>query len=209
MLILAADTSCHVASAALVQDGVCLSELFAPADKKHAETLLPLIERLLLETQTELASLDLFAVDIGPGSFTGVRIGVSAINAMAFAVGKPVVPVNALRTLYEPYANAPERVCTMIDAGNGNAYAAQYASGEPVVAPEAAVTADCLAALPEGTRVVGDIGEDKAYPTAKYVGLAAYKLFDTAAAEAMPLYLRPSQAERMWKLRQEANRNGR
>ena len=94
MLILACDTSCYVASAALVRDGVCLCELFAPTDRKHAETALPLMERLLAETETALASLDLLAVDIGPGSFTGVRIGVSTVNAMAYALDKPVVPVD-------------------------------------------------------------------------------------------------------------------
>ena len=209
MLILAVDTSCYVASAALVRDGVCLCELFAPTDRKHAETAQPLIEALLRETDTALSALDYFAVDVGPGSFTGVRIGVSMVNAMAFAQGKLVVPVDALRTLYEPYAETAERVCAMIDAGNGNAYAAQYAEGETRAQPDAVVTEEYLSTLPEGTRVVGDVGPDKAYPSAKYVGLAAQKLTGTAVTDAKPVYLRPSQAERMWKQKQEAKRNGR
>ena len=204
MLILAADTSCHVASAALIRDDVCLQELFAPTDKKHAETALPLIEKLLSDTETPLADIDLFAVNVGPGSFTGVRIGVSILNAMAFATGKAIVPVDALRTLYEPFADTQERVCAIIDAGNGNAYAAQYAAGGTIAAPDAVVTADYMASLPGGTRVTGDVGGDKAYPTARLVGLAAARRPESASGDAKPMYLRPSQAERMWKLRQEA-----
>ena len=209
MLILAVDTSCYVASAALVRDGVCVCELLAPTEKRHAETAQPLVEALLQQTNTALAELNCFAVDVGPGSFTGVRIGVSMINAMAFAAGKPVVPVDALRTLYEPYADTPMRVCTIIDAGNGNAYAAQYEGGETLAQPDAVVTEECLSALPAGTRIVGDVGDSKAYPSAKYVGLAAEKLAGLAASEVKPVYLRPSQAERMWKLRQEAKQSGR
>ena len=170
---------------------------------------MPLTEKLLLETETAMADIDLFAVNVGPGSFTGVRIGVSAVNAMAYACGRLVVPVDALRVLYEPYADTEERVCAMIDAGNGNAYAAEYLTGETLAAPDAVVTKEYLAALPATARIVGDVGVDKAYPSAKYVGLAANALRHTAVTDAKPMYLRPSQAERMWKLRREAERNGR
>jgi len=99
MMLLALDTTAAVATAALFRDGVLVAEREADAGKKHAETALPLIEALLEENGVSIDQIDQFAVDIGPGSFTGVRIGVSLINALAFASGKGVVPVDSLETL--------------------------------------------------------------------------------------------------------------
>ena len=211
MLMLAVDTSCHVASAALLRDGVCVLERFADPAQKHAVTLLPLVESVLGEAETAIGDVDLFAVDIGPGSFTGVRIGVSAVNAMAFACGKSVVPVDALRALYEPFADTGTHVCALIDAGNGNAYAAQYRANETLAAPDAIVIRDYLVTLPKDARIIGDVEEagEKAYPSAKYVALAAARMADMAVTDAKPMYLRPSQAERLWRQRQEAKQGGR
>ena len=85
MMMLAVETTAAVASAALMQDGVLIDEREADAGKKHAETLLPLIDALLEENGFTIEQVDVFAVDVGPGSFTGVRIGVSLVNALAFA----------------------------------------------------------------------------------------------------------------------------
>ncbi len=203
-------TSGAIATAALVREGRCVCALAAGTDKRHAETVFPLIERLLLEAGTPLSDVGLFAVDVGPGSFTGVRIGVSAINAMAAAQGKRVVPVSSLRAVYRANAEISERVCILLDAGNGNGYAAQYGGGTELAPPEAVVARPYLDALPENMAVVTDFeagGRAPLIPAAGDIGGEAYLLRDTAAAAAAPLYLRPSQAERMWKLRQEAGRN--
>ena len=96
MKLLALDTTSAVATAAVFLDGVCLLELEANPDQKHAETVLLLIDRLLEEAQVSIREIDCFAVDIGPGSFTGVRIGVSAVKGMAHGAGKPCVGVDAL-----------------------------------------------------------------------------------------------------------------
>jgi len=196
--LLAIETSARVATAALLRDGVCALELEADAEKRHAESFPLLIERLLLEADTPLEAIDLFAADVGPGSFTGVRIGVSLINAMAFALQRKIVPVDALLALYTA-ANEPVRpVCAMLDARNGNAYAALYEAGRALAAPAAVEIESFLPSLPPGTRLVGDVRTDEvSLPRASAVGKAAYGMTAFAAPSVEPLYLRPPQAERM------------
>ena len=211
MQILAVSTSCAVATAALIRDGACVLELAADTDKRHAESILPLIDALLTRCGQTLSDMDLLAVDIGPGSFTGVRIGVSTINAMALAAELPVVPVDALQIVCEAASGTSGPVCALLDARNGNGYAALYEGDKAIRPPDAVVTAEYLASLPGGTALLGDIdAPDCAHtvPTARLAGLAAYRLHIPGVKAAAPLYLRPSQAERMWKLRKEAEQRG-
>lgn len=198
MILLAVDTTAQVASAALLQNGALLAGRETDATKKHAETVLPMIDLLLEETGVRISDVDVFAVDIGPGSFTGVRIGVSLVNAMAFAIGRKVIAVDALYALYEASGESAKPVCAMIDARNGNAYAALYQAGNVLIAPGAVEVEAFLPGVPADAVFVGDLAaKEKTYPHAKYVGLAALSRLQTAGKEAEPLYLRPSQAERM------------
>ena len=200
MILLAVDTTAAVASAALFKDGALLAAKEADAGKKHAETALPLIDELLEQTGVSIGNVDLFAVDIGPGSFTGVRIGVSLVNALAFATGKKIVPVNALLALYTASGEREWPVCAMIDARNGNAYAALYQAGVERIAPEGVETEAFLARVPENAVFVGDAhAAVKSYPQAEFVGRAALSRLEIALDAVEPLYLRPSQAERLWK----------
>lgn len=197
MMLLALDTTSAVATAALFRDGALVAEREADAGKKHAETALPLIETILEENGVTIKQIDLFAVDIGPGSFTGVRIGVSLVNALAFASGKRVVPVDSLRTLALSVEATEKPVCAIIDARNGNAYAALYQAGRTLIEPCAVETEPFIATLPQDTVFVGDAHvEEKTYPRARYAGLFALTHPETAMPEVEPLYLRPSQAER-------------
>ena len=205
MMLLAVDTTSTVATAALFRDGSLVEERAADAGKKHAETVLPLIDDLLEADGVSIGEIDLFAVDIGPGSFTGVRIGVSLVNALAFATGKSIVPVNALLALYEASGEREQPVCTLIDARNGNAYAALYQAGREVIAPEGAELDSFLARVPADAVFVGDIhAANITFPSAKDVGRAALCRLDTAQDVAEPLYLRASQAERLKKPAGEA-----
>lgn len=198
MILLSLDTTAAVATAALFRDGVLLAEREADAGKKHAETALPMIEQLLEETSVSISQIDCFAVDIGPGSFTGVRIGVSLVNALAFATGKKIVPVDALRTLARSAGEAQRPVCALIDARNGNAYAALYQAGREIVAPCAVETSAFVSGLPEDVIFVGDAHtENASYPRAKEVGLVALQRLEEAQDEVEPIYLRASQAERL------------
>jgi tRNA threonylcarbamoyladenosine biosynthesis protein TsaB len=177
-----------------------VEEREADAGKKHAETLLPLIDELLEENGVTIQDIDHFAVDIGPGSFTGVRIGTSLINALAFAMGKQIIPVDSLATLATAVQETQRPVCAMIDARNGNAYAALYQGGKTLIAPRATETQAFLAQAPQDAIHVGDAaGEQKTFPRATFVGLAALQMCAQACDEAEPMYLRPSQAERLKK----------
>lgn len=203
MKLLALDTTSAVATAAVFLDGVCLMELQASPGQKHAETALPMIDSLLEETKISIREIDCFAVDIGPGSFTGVRIGVSLVNAMAFALNKPVVPVDSLLALYETAGEWELPVACILDARNGNGYAALYRAGETLVPPSAVETELFISSLPQGTVIVGDAKEPKSFPRAKAVGKAALKRMEQAQPSVEPLYLRTAQAER---LRAERNK---
>ena len=198
MMLLAIDTTAATASAALFREGKLLCEQEADAGKKHAETLLLLIDDIMEENGLTIDQIDLFAVDIGPGSFTGVRIGVSLVNALAFARGKKIVPVDSLRALAQSFGETQKPVCAMIDARNGNAYAALYRNGTTLIEPCAVETSKFLKELPEDTVFVGDAtDENKTFPHARFVGQYALARQAEAKEEVEPIYLRPSQAERL------------
>ena len=200
MILLAVDTTSQIATAALFRGESLIAEMEADPTKKHAETVLPMIDSLFEKSGVSISDVDLFAVDIGPGSFTGVRIGVSLVNAMAFALGRKIIAVDALRTLYEASGEPDKPVCALIDARNGNAYAALYQAEKIVIEPDAVVTKEWLPRVPEDAILIGDlVAERKTYPRAAYVGRAARKMLQTAADQTEPLYLRPSQAERLKK----------
>lgn len=212
MLMLCLSTSGPAASAALIEDGRVIAFEQGGQGLTHSQTIMPLSQQALSSCGYFPADMDAFAVDVGPGSFTGVRIGVCAVNAMAAAFDKPVVQVSSLEGLLYGADNA----CALIDCRNGNGYAMAI-SGEVTLPPSAVVIAELIATLPEDTLIIGDGGklhhdsiaasspsmrfaQDNQVNAAK-CGLAAWDKLtggDTVK-EAMPLYLRPSQAERLAK----------
>lgn len=212
MLMLCLSTSGPVASAALIKDGEIISIQRGGRELTHSQTIMSLAEQAMLSCGYSPADMDAFAVDAGPGSFTGVRIGVCAVNAMAAAFDKPVVQVSSLEGLLYGLENA----CALIDCRNGNGYA-MVLSHEVTLPPSAVVISELLAELPEDILIVGDgaelhhdaiatvipsvrFADDNEVDAAK-CGLAAWDklMADDTLKEAMPLYLRPSQAERMAK----------
>jgi len=201
MLTLGISTSSKYPSAAVANGCVLLSFCTDKSGRSHSATLMELTEAALLKAGVDKSQLEAIAVDVGPGSFTGVRIGVSCANAMAYALGIPVIPVCSLMAL----RNGAERegtVASVIDCRNGNCYAAVFEDGEAITAPCAAVTSEVLAALPADTVVCGDPSGWQgqgiaAAPTASLVLLEAAMEEVAPTAYAVPTYLRPSQAERM------------
>ena len=194
MKVLAFETTDTVASVALYLDGA-VYETVIDTDCRHAESVLPAAEALLSAHALSTADMDAFAADVGPGSFTGVRIGVCMANALGAAHHKPVIAVDALETLAYPYRN--ETVCALIDARNGNGYGALYRHGDAIKSPCACVIDDFTADLPEHCRMTGTATNDRKMPSAAAVaGIAAER---TGGKEIAPLYLKLSQAERMWK----------
>ncbi|MBR3382180.1 MAG: tRNA (adenosine(37)-N6)-threonylcarbamoyltransferase complex dimerization subunit type 1 TsaB [Clostridia bacterium] len=166
----------------------------------HSTSLMRLIEDALSCAGCGKDDLGAIAVDVGPGSFTGVRIGVSCANAMAFALGVPVIPVCSLAALKQR-AEVSGTVASLIDCRNGNCYAAVYEDGKEIVSPCAAVTDEILKSLHEGAVVCGDVfsKDIDSYPDAAAVLKEAVSGRIAPSKQAVPMYLRPSQAERMRK----------
>ncbi len=216
MNLLALSSSAKRASAALYRNGCFLAETFADESRKHAETLLPLVDALLGENGLAPADIELLAVDMGPGSFTGVRIGVSSANAMALALGKPVAGVDALTALMLAAEGRATRICALIDAAHGNAYAARFENGRLTQGPDAVAMDAYAGQIPAGSYIVGDgaavfaqilqervpdvrlCSEAALLPSARFVAEAAMRSPALAQKQALPLYLRPSQAERLF-----------
>lgn len=196
MNILALETTDRVASVALLTDSSCLEKRIE-SPLRHEETVMPAVDELLAEAGLAPADLTAIAVDVGPGSFTGVRIGVCHGNAMALALNLPVVSVNALAALAYPLLGGDKPVAAVIDARNGNGYGALYASGGVALIPPGAIEiAPFLAQLPDDVILTGTgfPGADGALPLAGSIARIASKR--TGERTASPLYLRPSQAER-------------
>ena len=100
MKILALDTSGRACSAAVAEDETLLCEVYIDRGLTHSVTLLPAVEDCLLRAGIAMGEMDAFAAAVGPGSFTGLRIGVNTVKAMAQAQGKPVLAVSTICLLY-------------------------------------------------------------------------------------------------------------
>jgi tRNA threonylcarbamoyl adenosine modification protein YeaZ len=134
MLILAADTSLPVLSVALVLDDALLGAVALEGRSSRNEKLLPAIDWLLTEAAIERTSIDLFAVTRGPGSFTGVRIGLATMQGLALALGKPVCAMST----HEAIAPARGRASIVDDAGRGEFYVSVFEGAREVIAPHLA-----------------------------------------------------------------------
>ncbi len=106
MKVLALDCSAKAVSVAIADENKLIAENFLNINLTHSETLMPMIEQLLLNSRLSLNEIDSFAVTAGPGSFTGVRIGISAIKGLAFADEKPVYPFSTLLAMALTFANS-------------------------------------------------------------------------------------------------------
>src|SRR5258706_1754315 len=134
MLILAADASLPILSVALVLDDALLGAIAMEGKSSRNEKLLPAIDWLLTEGAIERTSIDLFAVTRGPGSFTGVRIGLATMQGLALALGKPVCAMST----HEAIAPANGRASIVDDAGRGAFYASVFEDARAGIAPHLA-----------------------------------------------------------------------
>jgi tRNA threonylcarbamoyl adenosine modification protein YeaZ len=134
MLILAGDTSLPILSVALILDDALLGAVALEGRSSRNEKLLPAIDWLLTEAAVERTSIDLFAVTRGPGSFTGVRIGLATMQGLALALGKPVCAMST----HEAIAPANGRVSIVDDAGRGEFYVSAFEDAREITAPHLA-----------------------------------------------------------------------
>ena len=221
MLILAFESSARAASVALVRDGRLISQYSQCSGLTHSRTLLPMAEDMLKNAELSLDKVDLFAVAHGPGSFTGIRIGVSTVKGLAWAADKPCVGVSTLEAMAWHGLAAGGLVCPVMDARRSQVYNAlfQVENGKPVRLCEdrpiaLSQLAEELQALNAPVFLVGDGAElaekylrEQAIPctvapenlrwqSAWGVAMAAMDKTPGNADALLPVYLRLSQAER-------------
>ncbi|MES0349390.1 MAG: tRNA (adenosine(37)-N6)-threonylcarbamoyltransferase complex dimerization subunit type 1 TsaB [Desulfobacteria bacterium] len=127
MKVLAVDTSTPSGSIALLEGDTLLAEVAVTSTQTHAQRLMPAIDATLDMAGLTIAECDGFAVTTGPGSFTGLRIGISTVKGLGFATKKPIAAVSTLDALTYQFPSFPNLVCPVLDARKGQIYTALYA----------------------------------------------------------------------------------
>jgi tRNA threonylcarbamoyladenosine biosynthesis protein TsaB len=130
MRVLGIDTSTSWGTIGLIAGEQILCEYSLEGKASHSERILKTIDRVLGDCGVSMGEIDGFAISIGPGSFTGLRIGVSSVKGLAFATGKPVAGVSSLDALAHNARYFPDLICPMLDARKGEVYTALYRNAE-------------------------------------------------------------------------------
>lgn len=152
MRLLMIDSATIVATAAVLDEERLLGETIVNYKKKHSEKMLPAIDHLLKDSGLDIKNIDVFGVVNGPGSFTGLRIGMATAKGFAQALDRPMVTVSTLEALAANIAYADGVICPMLDAQRNQVYTAAYvpeAGGLRQVIPEQACAIDTLVAALE------------------------------------------------------------
>ena len=226
MKLLALESTAKAASCAVLRDGEVLASSWQATGLTHSRTLLPMAEDMLKNSELSLADMDALAVAAGPGSFTGIRIGVSAAKGLAFAASIPAVGVSTLAAMARNAAFADGLVVCAMDARRNQVYNALFEARDgrlTRLTPDRAVGLDELSEElrgdPRPKIVVGDGGglcaealtaagvacrlapPHLVMQSAVTVALEAEEAAGhgglVSAQELLPVYLRPPQAERL------------
>ncbi len=225
MRIIALESSAVCASVAVTEDEKLIAQSFQHSGLTHSATLMPMVSDLLKNAGLTLEEMDVVAVAAGPGSFTGVRIGVAAAKGLAWPGDKPCAPCSTLESMAWPLAHMDGEICAVMDARRGQVYAARFlAEGGKLtrLSGDGAVSLDELSdqakILGETQVLVGDgallcynglrergvpavlAPEHLRWQSAYGVALCALRLAGegglVSAAAMAPAYHRLSQAER-------------
>ncbi|MBR5302216.1 MAG: tRNA (adenosine(37)-N6)-threonylcarbamoyltransferase complex dimerization subunit type 1 TsaB [Clostridia bacterium] len=226
MNILMIDTSGPACGVAVMKDDQMICELQLTSGKTHSQRVMPMVDQALSMCEMTVSDIDLFGVVAGPGSFTGVRIGVSSVKALAHAAGKPCIGIDALEALAANVSSFDGVICPILDARAQQVYGAMFESGMPPVrlmedeAEKLTLFLDRVEATGKRALFLGDgapafekaiterLGDEAVFAPAQHMGLRAASACALAARYAedeenlkdcmtlLPLYLRAPQAER-------------
>ena len=223
MKILALDSSAVVGSVALCEDTRMVAHYTLNTGNTHSQTLLPMIESALKSAEWEIDDLDLLAVSQGPGSFTGVRIGIATVKGLAFGKNIPCAGVSTLEALAYNLSYFNGILCPVMNARRAQVYNALFACRDGVMTrlcPDRAISIaeldEELAGMEQPIYLVGDgyditlrgltkaevmpVPDELRYQSGYSVALCALAAYERGQAvddaTLAPVYLRPSQAER-------------
>lgn len=126
MKVLAVDTSAGVAAVAIMENDRLLGEFILNHKKTHSQKLMPLMKELMDSLELRPEDIDIYAASSGPGSFTGLRIGITTIKAIAYAANKPVIGIPTLDALAFNISPTDSLICPIMDARNNQVYTAVY-----------------------------------------------------------------------------------
>ena len=227
MKILAVDSSAKSASVAVAENGRLISECFVNNALTHSRTLMPMVDNALSQADMSFGDIDALCVNVGPGSFTGIRIGVAAVKGLAAADKKPCAGVSTLESIAYNFADENCIVCAAMDARCNQVYTALFrcdGKGVERICEDKAVSIDelgnelqqykekiylagdgaeiCFKAFEGKVENINLAGENRRYQRAFGAALAAEnkKEFMDSALLA-PVYLRLPQAERELRIR--------
>lgn len=222
MKILSVDSSSVSASVAITENGVILAENFINNGLTHSQTLMPMVEETLNDAGISIKEIDLFAIANGPGSFTGVRIGIASVKGMADALGKKCVAVSTLEAIAEPLKNEDVIACAVMDARCNQVYTAIFDGSKRLCADKAVLIDELGEELKNYNKKVVFIGDGSVlcyeklkdivtnlevadesirYIHASSVGFIAEEKIKNGeepinSSKLVPFYLRLPQAER-------------
>lgn len=224
MKILALDCSAGPASTAIIEDGKIIASSFVNVKLTHSQTLLPMVENTLSSAMLTVDDIDAFAINNGPGSFTGVRIGISAVKGLAVPKNKPCIEISTLYSIACGFKNTNSIVCAAMDARCNQVYNALFRikDGEITRLCDDRAIMICevekeLSSLNENIIIAGDGAElfkdfadnnsncsvscePQRFQNAYGVAIAAEEKLNkgeaVSAHELKPFYLRLPQAER-------------
>lgn len=232
MKILALDCSAGPASAAICENGTIIASSYVNVKLTHSQTLLPMVNHTLSAAQLSVSDIDAFAVNNGPGSFTGIRIGISAVKGLAAPENKPCVEVSTLMSLAYSFKNTDCILCAVMDARCKQVYNALFkiqdgsvmrlcddraVSIDELISELAAITDEKIIIAGDGAGLFASFAEQS---TGTVIAEEPWRLQNACstalAAEEklkngefvkcdtlLPMYLRMPQAERELKLKKE------
>lgn len=231
MKILSIDTSAKTASVAVTDGETLVSECFVNAGLTHSRTLMPMVDNALKQADMKIEDIDAFCVNVGPGSFTGIRIGVAAVKGLALTDGKPCAGVSTLESTAYNFVDENAVICSVMDARCNQVYSALFSvengtvtrMSQDYAVPIAELTEELKKITDKPVILAGDGAEicynamkdivpgikisaqSRRYQRAYGAALAALKQDGAFGDSALltPVYLRLPQAERELKLKKE------
>ncbi len=219
MIILGVDTSANMGGAAIVSGQGLVAEYLLRIHNGHSERIIPAVERVLSDSGLNLADMTAFAVVTGPGSFTGIRVGLATGKGFAYSLDKPIIPVTAMEALAWQFRGYPHLIYPIIDARRREVFTQPFLGGKPVKAALNCKISDLVAELASYSEPILFVGQgaldyrehlaqlpQAVFPAAEQAGLRPSSVaglglhllqqgMEQNWYQVLPFYMRKSSAE--------------